>query len=95
MRGNDENQLDVFSYVNPEQRFAQDHPLRSLRAITDEAIQRLNGRLEVRSRPCQSAELLNERVWPPNERPGQSEADFRGRKAYGFAQDKVEIGNSE
>jgi len=35
MRGKDEQQLDVFSYVNPEQRVPQDHPLRSLRAMTD------------------------------------------------------------
>jgi len=32
MRGKDEQQLDVFSYVSPEQRVPQDHPLRSLRA---------------------------------------------------------------
>src|SRR5256885_12897914 len=31
MRGKDEQQLDVFSYVSPEQRVPQDHPLRSLR----------------------------------------------------------------
>jgi hypothetical protein len=31
MRGQDEQQLDVFSYVSPEQRVPQDHPLRPLR----------------------------------------------------------------
>ena len=31
MRGKDEQQLDVFSYISPEQRVPQDHPLRSLR----------------------------------------------------------------
>ena len=41
MRGNDEQQLAVFSYVNPEQRFPPDHPLRPLRAMTDEALQQL------------------------------------------------------
>ena len=35
MRGKDEQQLDVFSYISPEQRVPQDHPLRSLRAMTD------------------------------------------------------------
>src|SRR6202045_4262076 len=41
MRGKDEQQLDVFSYISPEQRVPQDHPLRSLRAMTDEALQQL------------------------------------------------------
>ena len=44
MRGKDEQQLDVFSYVSPEQRVPPDHPLRSLRAMTDEALQRLKPR---------------------------------------------------
>jgi hypothetical protein len=34
MRGKDEQQLDVFSYISTEQRVRQDHPLRSLRAMT-------------------------------------------------------------
>jgi hypothetical protein len=45
MRGKDEQQLDVFSYISPEQRVPQDHPLRSLRAMTDEALQHLQPRL--------------------------------------------------
>ncbi len=44
MRGNDEQQLDVFSYISPEQRVPQDHPLRSLRAMTDEALRELRPR---------------------------------------------------
>jgi IS5 family transposase len=44
MRGKDEQQLDVFSYLSPEQRVPQDHPLRSLRAMTDEALQQLRPR---------------------------------------------------
>jgi len=44
MRGNDEQQLDVFSYINPEQRVPQDHPLRPLRVMTDEALQQLRPR---------------------------------------------------
>jgi transposase len=46
MRGKDEQQLDVFSYVNPEQRVPQEHPLRSLRAMTDEALQQLKPRFQ-------------------------------------------------
>src|SRR5256886_17399197 len=45
MRGKDEQQLDVFSYISPEQRVPQDHPLRSLRAMADEALRRLQPRV--------------------------------------------------
>ena len=34
-------QLDVFSYVSPEQRVPHGHPLRPLRVMTDEALQQL------------------------------------------------------
>ena len=44
MRGKDEQQLDVFSYISPEQRVPQDHPLRSRRAMTDEALRGLQPR---------------------------------------------------
>jgi len=44
MRGKDEQQLDVFSYISPEERVPQDHPLRSLRAMTDEALRELQPR---------------------------------------------------
>jgi transposase len=38
MRGDDKQQLDVFSYVSPEQRIPQNHPLRLLRAMADDAL---------------------------------------------------------
>jgi hypothetical protein len=41
MRGDDEQQLDVFSYLSPEQRVPQDHPLRPVRTLTDEALREL------------------------------------------------------
>ena len=44
MRGNDKQQLDVFSYVSPEQRVPQDHPLRVLRFMTEEALRELQPR---------------------------------------------------
>jgi transposase len=44
MRGNDEQQLDVFSYISPEQRVPQDYPLRWLRAMTDDALEQLRPR---------------------------------------------------
>jgi transposase len=44
MRGKDDQQLDVFSYISPEQRVPQDHPLRPLRVMTDEALRELQPR---------------------------------------------------
>jgi transposase len=44
MRGDDEQQLGVFSYISPEQRIPQDHPLRPLRAMADEALHELQSR---------------------------------------------------
>ena len=44
MRGKDEQQLDVFSYISPEQRVPQLHPLRPLRDMTDEALRDLQPR---------------------------------------------------
>ncbi len=35
MRGNDEQQEEMFSYVSMEKRVPQDHPLRRVRAMTD------------------------------------------------------------
>ena len=44
MRGKDEQQLDVFRYISPEQRVPQDHPLRPLRVMVDEALRGLQTR---------------------------------------------------
>ena len=46
MRGNDEQQAAVFSYVSAEQRIAGDHPLRRIRAMTDEALRELSGEFD-------------------------------------------------
>src|SRR6266567_6258146 len=44
MRGQDEQQLGVFSYVSPEQRIPHDHPLRQLRIMADHALRELKPR---------------------------------------------------
>jgi transposase len=44
MRGQDEQQLGVFSYISPEQRIPHDHPLRQLRVMADEALRELKPR---------------------------------------------------
>ena len=38
MRGDDSQQLGVFSYVSAEQRVPADHPLRAIRGMTDQAL---------------------------------------------------------
>jgi transposase len=44
MRGDDFNQSAVFSYLSPEDRIPADHPLRSIRRMTDEALGQLSQR---------------------------------------------------
>lgn len=43
MRGNQEQQGEIFSYLSLEQRVPQDHPLRRIRPITDRALRDLSG----------------------------------------------------
>jgi transposase len=42
MRGIDYQQDDMFSYLSPEQRVRKDHPLRAVRAMTDEILERMS-----------------------------------------------------
>jgi transposase len=42
MRGTDFEQSAMFSYLSPEQRVPADHPLRAIRQITDQVLQRLS-----------------------------------------------------
>ena len=42
MRGNDQQQNHVFSYVSPEQRVPRDHPLRAIRRMVDAALRELS-----------------------------------------------------
>ena len=38
MRGDDQQQSGMFSYISAEQRVPQDHPLRPLRKMVNEAL---------------------------------------------------------
>jgi len=38
MRGADEQQSQIFSYLSPEARVRKDHPLRAIRVMVDEAL---------------------------------------------------------
>ena len=44
MRGQDGRIGSLFSYMDLEQRIRSDHPLRTIRALVDEALSSLNGR---------------------------------------------------
>src|SRR5271163_2232394 len=42
MRGADHQQADMFSYLSPEQRVRKDHPLRAVRAMTEEILREMS-----------------------------------------------------
>jgi len=42
IRGDDQQQGAMFSYVSPEQQVPRDYPLRAIRAITDPVLQELS-----------------------------------------------------
>jgi transposase len=42
MRGIDHQQADMFSYLSPEVRVRQDHPLRAVRAMSEEILSHMS-----------------------------------------------------
>ena len=46
MRGADQQQSHMFSYVSPEERVRKDHPLRTVRAMVDEVLKQLSRRFD-------------------------------------------------
>lgn len=44
MRGEDEKQQDMFSYISPEQRVPADHPLRAVREMVDQILKEMSPR---------------------------------------------------
>lgn len=46
MRGEDRKQSGMFSYISPEQRVPQDHPLRAIRTMVDGALEALSAEFE-------------------------------------------------
>lgn len=46
MRGQDNQQSDMFSYLSPEQRVRADHPLRAIRAMADLALWSMSARFD-------------------------------------------------
>jgi transposase len=62
MRGPDQKQAGMFSYVSPERRIPADHPLRPIREMTDEVLRQLSPRFArlypKRGRPSVAPEKL-------------------------------------
>ena len=62
MRGDEQKQRAMYSYVTLEQRIAADHPARQIRAIVDRALQRMDSELSklyaTRGRPSIAPERL-------------------------------------
>jgi transposase len=46
MRGTDHQQADMYSYLSPEMRVRADHPLRAIRAMTDQALANMSERFD-------------------------------------------------
>ena len=46
MRGADQQQSHIFSYLSPEERVRKDHPLRPIRAMVDEVLKQLSQRFD-------------------------------------------------
>jgi transposase len=46
MRGQDNQQSDMFSYLSPEQRVRPDHPLRAIRCMADLALWSMSSRFD-------------------------------------------------
>jgi transposase len=46
MRGDDQQQNHIFSYLSPEARVRKDHPLRAIRAMVDDVLMQLSRRFE-------------------------------------------------
>src|SRR5690348_11410088 len=46
MRGDDRQQADMYSYISPEERVRANHPLRTVRAMADEALKNMSKRID-------------------------------------------------
>ena len=46
MRGDDQQQNHIFSYLSPEARVRKHHPLRAIRAMVDEVLTQLSRRFD-------------------------------------------------
>lgn len=52
MRGDDQQQSEMFSYMSLEQRVPHDHPLRAIRNLSDELLRGMNKDFEGLGHAC-------------------------------------------
>jgi hypothetical protein len=62
MRGSDQKQDAMFSYVSPEQRVPAEHPLRPLRAIMDDILKEMSPRFAKPYSDTRRPSILPERL---------------------------------
>ena len=62
MRGPDIQQAAMFSYLTLERRIPADHPLRSIRRLTDRALARIDGELDKLYSPTGRESIPPERL---------------------------------
>src|SRR3954468_22669309 len=62
MRGTDTQQTGMFSYLSPEERVPEKHPLRAIRRMTDEGLkglwEKFNNLCSIKGRPSIAPEKL-------------------------------------
>ena len=84
MRGKDESSGSLFSYVDLEARVPRDHPLRSIRDLTNAALLEMSGEFEaLYSRTGRPG------IAPPGSRPGQAGEASAGAVASGVLLDPL------
>jgi transposase len=86
MRGSDQQQGEVFSYLSPESRVRKDHPLRGMRRMVDEVLGKLSpefdcmyakqGRPSIAPEKLLRAQLLQMLYWVRSERLLMEEIDY-------------------
>lgn len=86
MGGEDQQQSQMFSYLSPEKRVRQDHPLRAVRAMVDEVLGQLSrrfngmyskvGRRSIPPEKLLRAQLLQMLYWIRSERLLMEEIDY-------------------
>src|SRR5438552_18611551 len=85
MRGDDQQQNHIFSYLSPEERVRKDHPLRAIWVMVDEVLQQLSRRFDAMyakvGRPSIAPEkprrcsLPESDILRPHRRPGTGHAN--------------------
>jgi transposase len=62
MRGDDQQQSELFLYGSLEQRIPQDHPLRPVREMTDAALESMSRRFDQMYAKCGRPSIAPERL---------------------------------